>query len=356
MELRICLGKLAAKGWHTLSDVLYANFVARGFVNNSIFNLTHPWNRDNCFDPFCLIKEKLTNHGIEINTDDVNVGRPLAFELHMDVQKQSISRKCYLLMLETAQVQPANGVQANHDCYRKILTWDDELVDDDRFIKINFPNPIQIHPVDGFVNRDIFCTLIAGNKALSVSDERNLYPERVKAIRWFEKQAAQDFDLYGVGWDMPEVRGGVLGKLQSRFWKVARRFVKLRPFPSYRGKVANKSDVLSRARFAICYENVRDLSGYITEKIFDCFFSGCVPVYWGASNVTDYIPADCFIDRRKFSDTAAVYAFLKMISEEEFRGYQQRIVAFLQSDAAYPFSSEYFAETIVSTIVKDLGN
>ncbi len=80
-----------------------------------------------------------------------------------------------------------------------------------------------------------------------------------------------------------------------------------------------------------------------------------MPVYWGASNITDYIPADCFIDRRKFHDTAEVYRHLKAMTEQEFMGYQQRIAEFLQSDAAYPFSSEFFAETIVNTIVQDIG-
>ena len=334
----------------------YANFVVRGFAQNTIFDLAHTWNRDNCFYPYHLMREKFKAHYLEINTEDVNGGRSIVFALHLDVQAASIAEPCYLLMLETSQICALNGEPEKFHPYRKIFTWNDELVDGERFIKINFPNPIHIHQVDGFANRACFCTLIAGNKALSVSDERNLYLERVKAIRWFENQAAEDFDLYGVGWDMPEARGGLLGKLQSRFWKLAGRLVKQRPFSSYRGKVANKCDVLSHTRFAICYENVRDLSGYITEKIFDCFFSGCVPVYWGASNVTDHIPADCFIDRRKFSDTAELYAFLKTITEQDFRGYQQRIAEFLQSDAAYPFSAEYFAETIVSTIVKDLGN
>ena len=70
--------------------------------------------------------------------------------------------------------------------------------------------------------------------------------------------------------------------------------------------------------------------------------------------MSEYIPADCFIDRRKFSDIEAVYRHLKSISEEEFCGYQQRIAVFLTSDAARPFSSEGFAETIVNTIVKDI--
>ena len=333
----------------------YADFVNRGFENNAIFDLTHPWNRDNCFYPYYLMREKLKCHGIEVNTDDVNSGRELVFALHMDVQKQSDSIPCYLLMLETPQVCPSNGISLYWKRYNKIFTWNDDLVDGDRFIKINFPNPIQVYVADGFSSRDRFCCLIASNRTLPVLDDRDLYPERVKAIRWFEAHAPQNFDLYGVDWDLLVVRRGLIGKIERRFWRAFGRLVKLQPFPSYRGKIAHKCEVLTRTKFVICYENVRDLSGYITEKIFDCFFSGCVPVYWGASNITDYIPADCFVDRRQFPDIQAVYHFLREMTEQEFEGYQQRIAIFLQSDAAYPFSSEFFAETIVNMVVQDLG-
>lgn len=339
-----------------MSDAIYASFSARGFENNVIFDLSHPWNRDNCFQPFHLMREKLKSCGIEINTVDVTKKELLAFDLQMDVQRLGAYDFCYLLMLETPQICPANGISSNWSRYRKVFTWNDDLVDRNRFIKINFPNFININPVDGLLSRDRFCCLISSNRTLVSRDERILYPERVKAIRWFEQNAPQDFDLYGVDWDIPVVGSGLLGKLERRAWRALGRIVALKPFPSYRGKVANKRDVLTRTRFAICYENVRDLSGYITEKIFDCFFSGCIPVYWGASNITTHIPGDCFIDRRKFHDTLELYNFLKGITENEFRGYQQRIAVFLQSESAYPFSSEYFAETIVNTIVHDIGS
>lgn len=349
------MGKLEAKGCKTLSNENYAIFLARGFVKNSIFNLNHESNRDDCFHPYYLMREKLKHHGIEINTCDVNEGRGSVFELHMDVQNKITSKPCYLLMLETPQVCLANGISSNWYSYYKVFTWNDDLVDGNRFIKINFPNPIRVHLVDGFSTRDRLFCLISSNRTLTIQDDRVLYSERVKTIRWFEKNAPHEFDLYGVDWDMPVVRNGLIGKFERRFWRAFRRIMSLRPFPSYRGKIAHKREVLMRTRFAICYENVRDLPGYITEKIFDCFFSGCVPVYWGASNITDYIPADCFVDRRQFNDIEAVYHFLKSITEQEFRGYQKRIAAFLQSDAAYPFSSEFFAETIVNTIVQDIG-
>jgi hypothetical protein len=332
----------------------FASLRGRGVSGNVIFDADSSLNRDNCFGPYIALREKFLGLGVQINTSDVNRDL-LDFELHQDVQVFSGSEIKYLLMFETAQIKPENGNKIFLDGYRRVFTWRDDLVDGDRYIKINFPNPLVVPDVNGFRLRDRFCCLIAGNKTVTQYDCRELYSERVKAIRWFEKNAPQDFDLYGIDWEFPPLKAGVSGKVVKRLWKYLSRFISLHPFPSYRGRVDHKHKVLARTRFSICYENVRDMPGYITEKIFDCFFAGCIPVYWGASNVDSHIPADCFIDRRKFRDTEHVYDFLKSISEEDFIGYQKRIAAFLESDKAYPFSSEYFAETIVSTIVQDLG-
>jgi hypothetical protein len=334
----------------------FALLRGNGLAKNVIFDRNSPLNRDDCFAPYVLLRDKFFQAGIQIDTSDLTQEINLAFELHQDVQQGTKADINYLLMFETEFVKRENGEEFEWSQYRKIFTWKDDLVDGDRFIKINFPNPINAYPPDGFVSRNKFFCLISSNRTLEVQDDRILYPERVKAIRWFELNAPHDFDLYGVDWDMPVTHSGLAGKLARRFWRTLSRFVKLQPFPSYRGRVAHKRDVLTQTRFAICYENVRDLPGYITEKIFDCFFSGCVPVYWGASNITDHIPANCFIDRRQFKDTGEVYAYLKGMTELEFVGYQHRIVAFLQSDAAYPFSSEFFAETVVNAIVQDIGS
>lgn len=333
----------------------FAVLRGNGLTRNSIFNRSSPANRDDCFAPYALLKENFYELGIQIDTVDEMPSPSLEFELHQDIQQGTKAAVNYLLMFETEFVKVENGDVAQWNKYRKIFTWNDKQVDGYRFIKINFPNPIRVHPVDGFSKRDRFCCLISSNRTLVSQDDRILYPERVKAIRWFEAHAPHDFDLYGLDWRMPVMRGGLIGKLERRLWRTLGRFVTLQPFPSYRGKVAHKHDVLARTRFSICYENARDLPGYITEKIFDCFFSGCVPVYWGASNITEHIPADCFIDRRNFNGTEDVYRFLKSISEDEFKEYQRCIAAFLESDAAYPFSSEFFAETIVNTIVQDRG-
>lgn len=334
--------------------MIEASLSGHGLQKNRIFDLNSTTNRDNCFEPYVRLKEHFARHSITLNTQDMNEQKGIVFELQQDIQPLSGASKNYVMLFETPFIKPKNGDSQLWSKYNKVFTWNDELVDGERFIKLNFPNPLSAPIADGWQHRARFCCLIAGNKSVVVPDERELYSERVRAIRWFEKNAPQAFDLYGIDWDLPPPRAGLWGKITKRLWRYVSLFFGLKPFASYRGKVEHKRDVLLNTRYAICYENVRDLSGYITEKIFDCFFAGCVPVYWGANNITDYIPADCFIDRRQFKDTAEVYQYLMSLSEGDFIAYQQRIAHFLQSEQARPFGSDFFAETIVNTIVDDL--
>lgn len=43
----------------------------------------------------------------------------------------------------------------------------------------------------------------------------------------------------------------------------------------------NKAEFLKQYRFYICPENA-SVEGYVTEKLFHCIGSGCIPIYWGA--------------------------------------------------------------------------
>ena len=106
-----------------------------------------------------------------------------------------------------------------------------------------------------------------------------------------------------------------------------------------------KMQVLKNYKFALAYENA-NINGYITEKLWDCFVLGVVPVYWGPDNITDYVPADCFIDRRRFADDAEVLAFIHAMTKEEWEGYIERADAFLQTETARLFTPKNYARTI----------
>ncbi len=207
------------------------------------------------------------------------------------------------------------------DEFGKVFTWDDDLVDGKKFFKFYYPVLRQRGEVVPFEKKK-FCTMIA--RRLSSSHPKQLYKERENTIRFFEKKRGE-FDLYGMYWEK-------------------------RKFKNWRGPVDDKMAVLKNYKFSICYENMGDVKGYITEKIFDCFGAGVVPVYWGASNVTDYIPGDCFIDRRKFKDNEEMYRFLKGMKKEEYEGYLERAGAFLKSEKARLFTAENLAKAFLEII------
>lgn len=338
------------------SEMQYANYVELGVFDNARFDLVHAINRDASNYPYWLLREQLLSCGIELNTPDVNTGRNVIFELHINAMRKELSVPAFVLLMETAQIYPPNASQELLAQYQLIFTWRDDLVDQERYIKINFPNKLNSIAKLGWDGRDRFCCLIAGNRSAIQQSTLDLYTERVKTIHWFERHAPEQFDLFGSGWEVSPPRSGKIGRLRHRVALMWARRTGRNAFPSYRGKVISKFETLQRYRFAVCYENVRDLPGYITEKIFDCFFAGCVPIYWGASNVTDYIPRECFIDRREFINHEDLYQYLTNMTETEYQARQNEIQTFLVSTEAKPFFAEFFAEQITSTIISALND
>ena len=108
---------------------------------------------------------------------------------------------------------------------------------------------------------------------------------------------------------------------------------------------------MKKYKFAVCYENCQGFPGYITEKIFDCFFAGTVPIYWGAPNIKDHIPAGAFIDKREFENYNQLYQYIKNMPDDEYNNYLINIKNFLQGNKFYQFGPEYFANIIIREII-----
>jgi hypothetical protein len=256
----------------------------------------------------------------------------------------------YLIVLESKIcAKPKSHDKENYKYFDKVFTWDDEVVDGGKYIKLcySFKIPDNLNIVD--IKKEKLCTLISANKYTAHALE--LYTERIKAIKWFEKNHLEDFDLYGYEWDLYLFKG-IFAKL-NRF-KFLRKLLPGQ-YHSYKGSISSKKEVMKKYKFAICYENAKDSKGYITEKIYDCFFSGCVPVYLGASNVTDYIPENTFIDKRKYENYESLYQLMKHMTASEYAGYLQNIAGFIKSDRFNQFSADHYAQLIINTISTDLS-
>ena len=111
----------------------------------------------------------------------------------------------------------------------------------------------------------------------------------------------------------------------------------------YKNKFIVNHEKLKEYKFSICFENFA-CDGWITEKIFDSLFAGCVPVYWGAGDVTNFIPPGTFIDFRDFKDFEELERFLVTMDEKTYYGYIEKINAFAQSPLYARFSQKHFIE------------
>lgn len=331
-----------------------ATFYLENYLENLPFNIDNKLiNRDNYAYSHYLLKNFFNKKNIDLSTYDINPIKESEIVIYNDMPKELPNEndinKSYLLLFESELIKPQNWDLEKHKCFNKIFTWDDRLIDNKKYFKINFSHLFPENINKDLSKKEKLCTLIAGNK--KVNHPLELYSKRVEAIRWFEANHLDDFTFYGMGWDKYTP--------SNKYFRYAFRKSKLsklfKPnFPSYKGKVDSKKNILEKYKFAICYENARDIDGYITEKIFDCFFAGCVPIYWGANNITEHIPKECFIDKREFDSYEKLYEFITNISDEEYLKYSDAIENYLNSSQADEFRAEYFANTIVETILNDI--
>lgn len=328
-------------------------FTSSFYLNNRQFDISDEIsNRDDCLYGFYLLKKKFEKNNINLSTQDINSPQESQFIIYSEMPKIkdiALNKDAYLLIFESEVVRLDNWNIENHKYFKKIFTWNDEFVDNKKYFKINFPSKILTALDFHLSKKNKLCTMIIAHKFKSHPLE--LCTERVKAIRWFEQNHPEDFDLYGIGWNKHYFKGA-LSRL-NRF-EVLTKLLKPK-YPSYKGSVESKKRIYEKYKFAICYENARDIPGYITEKIFDCFFAGCVPVYWGAPNIADFIPTDTFIDKRNFKSYDELYGYLKNMSGREYIDYLDVIKNFIKSDKISPFSAECFADTLINEIVKDLN-
>ena len=188
----------------------------------------------------------------------------------------------------------------------------------------------RIHPL-----RRLYVTVANFIKPLPTLVNRELYLDRLEALCHFAKNP--DFDFYGYGWDKPA---------RLFIWEPNKKQIREAVSRTWRGSPDDKFPVLQQYKFSICFENAI-FSGWITEKIIDSLLAGCIPIYFGAPDVTDFIPEGTFIDFRKFKNYTDLDYYLRNIDEKTYNQYIERINLFVSSNAFYLFTQEKFAAEMI---------
>lgn len=309
------------------------------YYNNLLFSNNNE--RDNVLEPYTRLKKWCEQNNINLHTfdiydsiSDIDIILVSRFEYNLKNIFRSIKAnplvKIIYIVSEEINIAPLYIENIlNNKLFDVVLTWRDDMIDNEYFIKYYYPNPIRemIHPVN--ISKKKFLIIINSYKYHVKANSNDLYQERIKAIKHFARNS--EIDLYGVGWEKcnePLIKGVYLGSVES------------------------KIDVIKNYKFAFAFENSNNEIGGICEKIFDVMAAGCVPIYWGAPNVLDYIPKETFIDFRDFMDYKKLNEYLQSITENEYNNYLYAISLFMKSDEYYKFTSIGFVKDVSTAIKK----
>lgn len=189
------------------------------------------------------------------------------------------------------------------------------------------------------------------------------YSERIRAVGYFKKHGS--IDLYGHRWN--KITGNILSYIGRIGYDAYRRhnFARMRELPvvlGCRGKVREAwvgpcnnelYRTLSKYEYSICYESM-GIKGFITEKLFNCFMVGTIPIYLGAPDVQERIPKECFIDKREFNSYSELNRYIMSMPIKEKLKRKNAGREFFYTEAFRPFSKNAFARRFLLDLTADV--
>lgn len=349
---------------------------------------TNPYAGDKILAPFAAVHERLTSAGVAVNTADrlpdvpdgrrhlvISYGTPERMPSHSVRRHEELGRRSDVVLsaffaMECPIVEPGlyEALPVIRRQFRRVFSWTDTpslLQFTHRPVAVDhfcWPQSFDAIHEHLWAARDRSFILMMNANKLPRLDTDELYTARRRAVEYFHRFG--EIDLYGRHWgDAPRRVGksrtpATIRRLLEKAWELRQRHL---PDPVYaaaaaawRGPALSKSETMARYRFAICFEN-SVLKGWMTEKLFDCFFVGTVPVYWGAPDVLDWVPAECFIDMRQFKDFAELRSFLHALSPPQEQRYRDAARAYLESEQFTPFRLRTWVDLHARIIAADTG-
>lgn len=322
-----------------MGAMTHVALVAHGNLQaDRLFDLAS--SRDNILERFTLLRKDVESAGMVCRTADMFEPRAIDVLIFHDILHElgvilkTVKANPFVQLIYVPN-EPAFVIPLHHEKVLPhlpvdtVLTWNDRIANKfPHVIKCNIGQPTidtSRVPSVPYVEKKFICSIFA-NKPSDAPG--SLFRERIRAVDFFCRQS-HGIDLYGVGWE-----ASVFPFVHS----------------AYRGRCASKIAVQQQYKFSIAYENVDNQPGLITEKIFDCFRAGTVPIYLGAPNIEAYIPNGCFIDFRSFTGYMQLYEYLINMPENEYQKYLDTAKEFIDDRQYYQFTSMNYAEVVTRQV------
>lgn len=370
------------------ADIYFDPPTAHQFGNKLFDRESNPYAGDDILAPYVAVRDRLAAAGFRVQTADflpteiseqkkivISFGAPDRLVSHSVRRYRDLSKRPDVVLsaffaMECPVVEPRMfaALPELQGYFRRLMSWSDAdalLPFTGTRVKTGhfcWPQSFdRVHDTLWASRERKFLLMMNANKLPRVYKDE-LYTSRLRAVQFFH--GFGEIDLYGRNWDKAPSRVGktrtpyVLRRMESRLWTLKQKVL---PDPLYvaaasatRGPARSKSQTVAQYRFSLCFEN-SILKGWMTEKLFDCFFVGTIPVYWGAPDVLDYVPAESFIDMRQFRDFAELRRFLLALTPADEDQYRDAARAYLESEQFTPFRLRTFADTMAKIVSEDTG-
>jgi hypothetical protein len=259
---------------------------------------------------------------------------------HTDQQLQNIEKNGIpvenriLIMLECEQILPEMHKDSKLKKYGYVFspsifwapnreTIDFKYIGYDSSAAAELQKRTKVH-MAGMIQRNLF-SVITGE----------MYTLRRSFLREINKTSI-DFVLRGSNWENSTLKNIIhyFRVLQFNLRKRNQRKVIWFPreirrikFKNRISSVPDKLEFLSELHVAVVIENSMT---YVSEKIFDCFISDCVPIYVGPPLESFGIPENLVI--RAPNDPKKIVSIIENLDKVEIDGYLNRIRLFMETD------------------------
>lgn len=314
------------------------------------------------------LKAHLNSMGHSISTHDLISPEDADFTIYLDRVPEKINKdKSFLIVTEPPVYLGEAWNFQEHNRFSKVFIHDSKYAQErpnlyrHLYYAIDTEGIVDMPiPSEEEFNSRKFASLMNGSIANPEfhRHEGSLLGERYKIITWFSDNHPTELDFFGRGirnkyYGMSFRGFGVLQKILPKgLIHVIASILQKDIIRVYKGEVPalDKSLVLNRYRFNFCFENTSNISGYLTEKLFDCFYSKTIPIYWGAPNIEDLLPENLFVDYRNFTSIEELYRYMTSFSYSDALAMFNAQKEFLESPRSENFKVKKFVQTIVSEL------
>jgi hypothetical protein len=238
-----------------------------------------------------------------------------------------VAESCTLIRMEPSVVHPANFFNSRSKQFGDTITVGGRPTS--HSASVNWP---LVYPAEAerkllqSAERTERTVLINGNKISFVDGE--LYSLRRMAIR-----ALENLDLYGTEWDSTilnrlfiAARSFAHAVLNLKAPRVSGIAFWFQSYPLSKGPVRDKLKTMSKYKYALVIENSAE---YMSEKLMEALFAGCIPIYVGPDPQEYGIPSNLVIWSKP--NIGSIRSSLENATTWDLRDFHSRLEVFLGS-------------------------